>query len=147
MADMREILLARVLVVLKTVQGLETCERNLDDLSDLRLPAAILFDGDEEAFDNPRARGQAPNAVEMHPVIEVHFPEAPENVGTQINAIRARIQKALCADTTIRTLCGNVPHAGIRYIGMTSDLAAGRATVAKRILSFGINYLFKPTDL
>src|SRR5262245_17605334 len=121
MADLREVLLARVLVVLKGVQGIETADRNLDDISDLRLPAAILFDGDEEAFDNPRARGAAPNTVEMTPTIEVTLSD-PDQVGTQINALRARICKAILSDTTLKTSCGNIPNAGPRYIGMRREL-------------------------
>src|SRR5689334_8338683 len=103
MADLRETILAQLLTTAKTISGVETCERNLDDVADIVTPAILLFDGDEEAFDNPRAIGMAANVVTMQPIFEIHLGDVPENVGTTVNGWRATLLKTFLTETTIAT--------------------------------------------
>lgn len=145
MADLRETLLAQLLTTAKTIRNIETCERNLNDISDIALPALIIFDGNEEAFDNPRARGLAPNTVEMRPVVDVYISEVPENTGTVVNEWRATVLKALLGDATIAADCTGIPNGGIRYLGCETGLADGRASLMRLSLSLAINYSFKPS--
>lgn len=147
MADLRETILARLLVVAKAIPGVETCERNLDDIGDAALPAIILFDGDEEASENMKARGLAPNTVEMLPSFEIHYGDVPENVGTTANEWRAKLIKAILSDAALATSCGNIPNAGARYVRTTTGLSAGRNAIAKQTVAFGIHYSFKPSAL
>lgn len=145
MADLRETLLAQILTTLKTISGVEVCDRNLNDISDVSLPAIILFDGGEEAFDNPRARGLAANVIEMRPMIDVYIKDVPETVGTDINEWRATVLKSLLGDATISAYCNGIPNGGIRYLGCETSLADGRAATMRLSLSLAINYPFKPS--
>lgn len=147
MADIRETILARLLVVAKTISGVELCERNLDDVADIATPAIILFDGDEDAFENNRARGMAPNTVEMFPTFEIHVGDVPENIGTTINGWRATLLRTILADETIESLCSGIPNGGIRYMRSSTGLSAGRNAIAKLTVDFGISYPFKPSAL
>lgn len=144
MADLRETLLAQVLTTLKTIGGVEVCERNLNDIADISLPAIILFDGGEEAFDNTRARGLAANTVEMRPTVDVYIKEVPETIGTEINSWRATVLAALLADATIRSACDGIPNGGMRYLGCETGLSDGRAATMRLSLSLAINYPFLP---
>lgn len=146
MADLREVLLARVLTTLKTISGVEVFDRNLNDISDISLPAIILFDGGEEAFDNPRARGLAANVVEMRPTVDVYIKEVPETIGTEINEWRVAVLTALLGDATIASTCHGVPNGGIRYLGCETGLSDGRAATMRLSLSLAINYSFNPRN-
>lgn len=145
MADTRETLLARLLTVAKTIKGLETCERNLDDVSDISLPAIILFDGGEEAFDNTRARGLAPNTAEMQPTFDIYVQDVPETIGTTINGWRTTLLKTILGDATIASTCDGIPNGGVRYLGCETGLDAGRGSVMRMTVNLAINYPFKPS--
>lgn len=145
MADTRETLLARLLTVAKAIKGVETCERNLDDLADISLPAIILFDGGEETFENEQARGLAPNTVEMQPTFDIYVQDVPETIGTTINGWRTTLLKAILSDATIAGDCGNIPNAGVRYLGCETSSDVGRSSTMRMTVSFAIKYGFKPS--
>jgi hypothetical protein len=147
MADPREDILVRLAEIISAISGVETAGRNLDEIGDAKLPAIILYDGDDEAFDNPRAVGAAGNVVHMLPAIVLSLGDVPENVGTTSNLWRAKILKAILLDATIGTICRGVPNGGIRYLGCTTSLAPGRSSQVQMIFNFTIAYPFKPTSL
>lgn len=147
MADTTEDLLVLCLAVGASLSGIETAERNLDDITDRALPGFVLIDGDEEAFDNPRARGMAVNTVEMFPQFDVYVADVPENVGTVANEWRAKFQRALLSNAAIATKCTGIPNGGVRYLACNRMLLAGRTSIIKVSLRFGIKYLFNPSAL
>lgn len=148
MADARELILARLLTIASGITGIETAERNLNDLSDVGLPAIILYDGGEEAFENTRARGNAGTTVEVTAAFDIYASGVPEEVGTTINGYRAALIKAVQADTTLAGLCGSVLNSGSRYLRSGPlELETARATAAKLTVEFGINYVLKPDAL
>ena len=104
MTSKREDILARIAVVIGEMDGIETSARNLDRIVDMKTPAAILYDGDEDVFENLRATGAAPNAVNMMPTVVVSLGDVPENVGTVSNEWLAKVQRAVLLDETIQTL-------------------------------------------
>ena len=51
MVDTREDILARLLEVVATIPNIQSAQRNNVDIVEDQLPAAIVFDGDEETND------------------------------------------------------------------------------------------------
>lgn len=147
MADRRELILAQLLTLLGELDGIETAARNLDEMDELRLPAAVLFDGDELAAENLRAIGKAGNIVHMTPEIVVALSEVPETVGTSTSAWRAKLLNKVLTDDTLTTLCGSHPHAGARYVGCSTSLHPGRAAQVMLTAHFSIGYALNPSDL
>lgn len=147
MADVREAILARIMEVIADVDGIETASRNLDELDDAKLPAIILYDGDEEAAENLRARGLAPNVMNMLPAIVLSLGDVPENVGTTANGWRAKLLSGLLGDAQIVALCGKIPNAGIHYLGCVTSLNPGRASQVAMTFNISIAYSFKPMEL
>jgi hypothetical protein len=147
MADRRELILAQILTLLGELDGIETAARNLDEMDELRLPAAVLFDGDEVAAENLRATGASGNIVHMTPEIVIALSEVPETIGTTTNAWRARLLSKILLDSTLLALCGSHPHRGARYLGCASSLHAGRAAQVMLTVHFSIAYALNPSDL
>lgn len=144
MADLREPIMVRLLAILTGLSGIETVARNLDVLDDLKLPAAILYDGDEEAFDNQRATGAAGNAINALPQIVVSFSDVPENVGTTANAWLAKVKRAVLLDSALAALCAGLPLSGARYLNCDSSLTPGRASEVALIIHFNVTYPMNP---
>ena len=147
MTSRREDILARLAVVIGDMDGIEFSARNLDRIVDTKTPAAILFDGDEDVFENLRATGAAPNAVNMMPTVVVSLGDVPENVGTVTNEWLAKVQRAVLLDETIQTLCGKMPNRGARYVGCTTSLQEGRTSEVNLSVHFSLTYPFQPTTL
>ncbi len=147
MTSRREDILARIVVVIGDMDGIETTARNLDRIADTKLPAAILFDGDEDVFENLRATGAAPNSVNMTPTVVVSLGDVPENIGTVTNEWLAKVQRAILLDEEIQTLCGKMPNRGARYIGCTTSLQEGRSAEVNLSVHFSLTYPFQPTTL
>ncbi len=147
MTSKRENILIRLLGVIGSMAGIETSARNLDRIVDMKTPAAILFDGDEDVFENLRATGAAPNAVNMMPTVVVSLGDVPENVGTVTNEWLAKVQRAVLLDDELQAQCGKMPNAGVRYIGCTTSLQEGRTAEVNLSVHFSLTYTFQPTTL
>jgi hypothetical protein len=149
----RELILARLAVVVGGISGIETSGRNLDRVADTKLPAAIVFDGDEDAEDNPNATGAAPNIAVMLPVIVVSLGDVPENIGTVTNQWLAKVQKAILFDSEIESLCSGTASGrrrdrrGARYFNHTNSLHEGRSSQVDLNVYFKISYPFIPSEL
>jgi len=148
MNDPREAILARMAELIIGLPGLETAARNLDEVSDLKLPCAILYDGDEEASpNNLRAVGLLPNVIHAVPQVIITMQEVPETVGATVNEWRAKLLNAILADEALQNLCGSHPHAGVRYVGCSTSLVPGRSSQSSLIVHFSVAYHFIPTQL
>ncbi len=147
MTSRREDILARLAVIVGALAGVEFSGRNMDRQPDTKLPAAILFDGDEDVFENLRATGAAPNAVNMTPTVVISLGDVPENIGTVTNEWLAKVQRAVLLDADIQTLCGRMPNCGARYIGCTTSLQEGRSAEVNLSVHLSLTYPLQPTTL
>lgn len=147
MADKREAILARLQVIAKAVRGVVSAVRNMHGLSDTQRPAIVVLDGDEAADDgDPRNRPtNAYRIVDMTPEIYILLGAAPEDVGADINLLRARLVKAILTDTTLREL--TFQDEGIRYEGCVTALASGRTMEGEMAVNFTFTYVLRATDL
>lgn len=147
MADKREAILDQLLEIAKDVRGVVTVARNKWPITDVDRPAILILDGDEGAdTDDPRNRPtNAYRIVDMTPEIYVMLGGTPEDVGGDLNLIRARFVKAVLTDATLREL--TLDDRGIRYEGCVTDLAEGRTMEGSMGLNFTFTYVLKASDL
>ncbi|MCW2854367.1 MAG: hypothetical protein JWM84_4031 [Nocardioides sp.] len=146
--DRREAILARLLEIAAAIPGIVLAARNRPDFSDRARPAILILDADETADDREKGRGRAanaPNLVGMTPEIHVLLGGKHEQIGTQINALRVLLLKAVLTDEALRTIVG--PNGEIRYEACATDLAAGRAVEGNLGVSFTFTYPLIPSEL
>ncbi len=147
MADPREDIMARILVLLGQLSGTELVARNLDEIPETKLPAAVLYDNDEAALDNPRATSGKPTVVHATPIIVIDLGDVVENVGTLTNEWLASVKRLILLDTTLEGLCGNFSTAGAHYGGAETSLHPGRTMHVVLTINFIIGYHLKPDQL
>lgn len=147
MADKREQLLSRLLVVAQGLPGIAGAFRNKDEISDKARPAIVILDSDEAAddADPPNRPSRSPRRVAMTPEIYLLLGAKPENVGTEINAFRARFIKAVLGDAELLAIVGT--NGDIRYEGCATSLARGRNMEGEMGISFSFTYVLRPEDL
>lgn len=148
MADRRERILAQLLVVAKSVDGVKKAVRNQKGLSDDQMPGIVIYDSDEDADDRDVGRSRPPNApnmVTMTPEILLLLAGLPENVGEEINSFRAKFLKAVMTDSDLRTIVGS--NGEIRYRGCATGLTQGRQMSGEMGVSFAFTYPLLPAEL
>lgn len=147
MADKRELILARLLEVAQGSEGIAHAYRNKDEISDSERPAVIILDADEQASeDDPKSRpANAPRRVTMTPEIYILQSSTAESLGTLINALRAKLVKAILTDETLLSYTHDAR--GIRYDGCGTDLARGRQMEGSMGVSMSFTYILNPADL
>jgi hypothetical protein len=147
MSDPREDIMVRILALLNQLSGTELVARNLDEIPDTKLPAAILYDGDEAALDNPRATSGKPSVIHATPIIVIDLGDVPENVGTLANQWLTAIKSLILLDDTLQSLCGDFQTAGAHYGGAETSLHPGRTTHVVLTINFIIGYHLKAWEL
>ena len=147
MADKREQLLSRLLVVAQSIPGIASAFRNKDEISDKARPAIVILDADETADDaDPSHRpARSPRRVAMTPEIYLLLGAKPEHVGPEINALRAKFIKAVLTDSELLALVGS--NGDIRYEGCATSLARGRNMEGEMGISFSFSYVLRPEEL
>lgn len=148
MADKREQILSKLFEVLQTVDGVQSCTRNRDQLPAEKRPAIVLLDSDEAA--KPSADGRqriasSPNLVVMSPEIYLALDSRkPDNelTGEDLNALRAKVLSAVLTNQALTGLCENV-----FYRGCVNDLAKDRTMDGQMGLVIEFTYYLKPADL
>jgi hypothetical protein len=146
--DKREQILRRLLEVAAAVPGIVTAVRNQDEISERRRPAITIFDADEsadEAAERQDHPGRAPNIVEMTPEVLILLGASPETVGSALNELRARLIKAVLADSQLIALAG--PNGRVRYAGCTTHLGHGRSMEGSMGVHFTFAYVLRPEQL
>ena len=146
--DKREAILARLVAIAGGFAEIKTAARNQDEVSERVRPAIVVFDADETADDGPQERGrggQAPNIVEMTPETLILLGAAPESVGTALNAMRAKLVKAVLTDTQLATLTGT--NGRVRYLGCSTHLGHGRSMEGAMSIQFAFGYVLRPDQL
>jgi hypothetical protein len=146
--DKREQILQRLLEVAASVPGVATVVRNQDEISEHRRPAIAVFDSDEavdetaERHDHP---GRAPNLVVMTPEVLILLGASPESVGTSLNAMRAKLVKAVLTDDQLIALAGT--NGRVRYAGCSTHLGHGRSMEGFMGVQFNFAYVLRPEQL
>ena len=147
--DVREAIQSRILEVVAAVAGVATAERNRIAFDDTQLPAAGVLEGDEQVGPNSlgraaRASGR-PYIVTATPQIFIRVGGKSEDIGTDLNTLRAAIIKALLDDAQLNALAAD--DGGIHYAGMQSTLHAARSMISATAMVFEIKYLLYPNRL
>jgi hypothetical protein len=149
MTNKREAILVRLIQIAKTVPGIAAVFRNKDEISDRQRPCIVILDADEAADDgDPSGMSRRPNAprrVAMTPELYIMLGAKPEHIGTELNAFRAAIIKAVLTDAALASLVGS--NGDIRYEGCATALARGRMMEGEMGLSFTFSYVVRPDAL
>ena len=122
--------------------------RNQDEISEHRRPAIAVFDADEtvdEAAERQDHPGRAPNLVVMTPEVLILLGASPESVGTALNALRAKLIKAVLTDAQLIALAG--PNGRVRYAGCSTHLGHGRSMEGFMGVQFAFAYVLRPEQL
>jgi hypothetical protein len=146
--DKREAILARLVEIAAALDGVTTATRNQDELSERARPAIAVFDADEavdEAAERQDHPGRAPNIVVMTPEVMILLGGTPENVGSALNALRAKLIKAVLTDSQLITLVG--PNGRVRYAGCATHLGHGRSMEGFMGVQFTFAYVLRPEQL
>jgi hypothetical protein len=143
----REDILARLLVILNTVEDFKLVARNLDEFPEKVRPAAILLDGGEEAvpeLQRPWVKGKAYTVVQANPLIVVSVGGRPQDVGTDINELMARIVTAVMTDVELTTIVVSNAQCGVYYLATDDRLNHSLAMDCDMQMRFGIRYVLLP---
>lgn len=146
--DKREAILAQLLVVATSIDGIVKATRNKKAISEDQRPAIQIFDADEEADEREVGRsrpGNAPNLIMMTPEIFLVLGSATETVGADLNSFRAKIIKAITSDDQLRNLVGS--NGEIRYKGCATGLSQGRMMEGEMGIRIDFTYVLNPAEL
>ena len=146
--DKREQILQRLVAVAAAVPGINTAVRNQDEISERKRPAIAMFDADEtadEAAERQDHPGRAPNIVVMTPEVMILLGAAPATVGSALNALRAKLVKAVLTDAQLTSLVG--PNGRVRYAGCSTHLGHGRSMEGFMGVHFAFAYVLRPEQL
>lgn len=145
--DRRETILARLLVILDSIQTGLTAERNAPTIDPDARPALILFDGDEVAEPSDPNRGGPPSMrrVTMSPDIVILASAPNENIGAAINALRMKVLQAVLTDATL--LGYTINGRDVVYAGAQQIVEDGRRVEGAMALSFEITYRLHTSEL
>src|SRR5512143_4303712 len=99
-ADKREDILARLYAIIKTISGITTYARMLGEMPEASRPYIVLIDGNEVRADDSRGKGRQTVIMVMTPTICAGASATSDDVGADVNAIRAKILPAILTDTT-----------------------------------------------
>lgn len=146
MADVRENILARLLDVVATIPNIRSAQRNNVEIPEDQLPAAIVFDGDEEtdgAADRSARPSTRPYVVRMHP--EIIIAQQADEVGSELTTLRRELIKRVLTDTVLNQQIGG--NGAIRYLGCQTDLGWGRSLQGALRAQFVFQYALKIEEL
>ena len=146
MKDVREDILARLLVVVAGVPNIKTALRNNVDIQEELLPAVSVFDGDEEtggAEDRSARPAGRPYVARMMPEIVVS--EKHDGAGSELSAFRREIISRVLGDATLIAHVGG--NGAIRYIGCQTDFGWIRSQLNAMNVQFMFQYSLKIEEL
>lgn len=151
MTDTRELILARLLVVLDGVTGIASAVRDALDATDLARPAAIMQSGPEERMSSDAGPTRAParfSAVQlmsMTPNIDIYVFAGAAAFGSVVAIYRNRIIWAVLNDATLRGYVGR--NGDIVYSGFDPDPPAPEARERRGRIAIEFIYPFRLADL
>ena len=150
--DVRELILARLLEVVATIPGMRSVHRNNVDITEDQLPAAIVFDGDEETNDASDATMRPPSRptlVQMTPEIII-AEQSQGQVGSDLTTLRRELIKRVLTDTALNeqiVKTGRHGNGAIRYLGCQTDVGWMRSLHGALRAQFMFKYTLKPDEL
>lgn len=142
----REEILARLLEILESVEGIKEVARNVDEFPDIARPMAILLDGDEEAVPElarPWIKGRAVTIVDMTPLILVMMGGPPDTIGPDVNELMARVVTAVMSDNELSQIV--TTNGGVYYTATDYRLSHDMAIDCDLQMRFRIRYPLLPT--
>jgi hypothetical protein len=151
LVDVREDILARLLVVVATIPNIRSAQRNNVEIPEDQLPAAIVFDGDEETGDASDLSMRPPNRptmVRMHP--EIVIAQQADEAGSDLSVLRRELIKRVLTDTELNETIvktGRFGNGAIRYLGCQTDLGWGRSLQGALRAQFMFKYALKIEEL
>jgi hypothetical protein len=146
--DKREAILQRLVEIATGLPGVTAALRNQDEISERSRPAIAVFDADEssdESTERDEHSGRAPSLVAMTPEVLILLGALPENVGSALNALRAKLVKAVLTDAQLIALTG--ANGRIRYAGCATHLGHGRSMEGSMGIQFTFAYVLRPEQL
>jgi hypothetical protein len=151
LVDVREDILARLLVVVASIPNIKSAQRNNTEIPEDLLPAALVFDGDEEtddAADLSMRPSNRPTLVRMHP--EIVIAQQADEVGSDLTTLRRELIKRVLTDTELNeqiVKTGRNGNGAIRYLGCQTDLGLGRSLQGALRAQFMFKYALKIEEL
>src|SRR5262245_18581920 len=147
MTDIREDILERLVALVAEIPNIRWAQRNNPDIPDDQLPAASIFDGDEESdgiSDIGSSRpANRPYIVRMTP--EIIIAGQSDQVGSDLATLRRELIKRVLNDATLLTSVG--ANGAIRYVGIQTDLGLGRSFQGALKAQFTFKYPLKIEEI
>ena len=137
--DKRELVLKRIAAICATTGA--TVKRMAVRVNFTERPAIVINDGDESI--ELGKTGRTPMIVTLRPQLILMV--QGEEPAPLVNALRAKVLKALLTDETLATLLGE--HGSIKYLGLETGIKQGETMEADMALNFEANYRLTPADL
>jgi hypothetical protein len=144
--DVREEILVRLLEVIASIPNIKSAYRNNVDIPEEALPAAIVFDGDEEtsgADDRSARPANRPYVVRMTP--EILVAQQADQVGPELTVLRRELIRRVLTDTQLIALVGS--NGAIRYLGCQTDVGWMRSLHGVLMGLFSFQYPLKIEEL
>lgn len=147
MADVREEILARLLVVCAGVTGIAGAIRNQLDLAYNARPGVAVLDGSEQLLDAANgARFSEVQRMELSPQITLLVrADNGSEAGALMTLYRGRIVSAVLSDATLRGYVGRT--GGIRYEGCSVPEPTPETKEPRMDISIVFTYPFRVSDL
>lgn len=145
MVDTRELVLARLLEIVSDLPNIRSAQRNNGDIPENQLPAAIVFDGDEETK-NPE--DHRTHIVQMTP--EIIIAQQSDEAGSDLTTLRRELIRLVLTDTELNeqiVKTGRNGNGSIRYLGCQTDLGWARSLHGALRAQFQFKYALKIEDL
>ena len=147
MVDARELILARLALVCRAVEGVQAAVRNRLDVAGLARPAIILHDGIEQLLDQPQgARHSELLRLELSPGITVVLRgSGTADPGALLSLYRSRVVAAVLTDTELQSLTGT--NGRIRYEGCLVAPPDAEGKEYRLDITIVFTYAFRLGDL
>jgi hypothetical protein len=151
MIDVREDILARLLEVVASIPNIRSAQRNNTEIPEDQLPAALVFDGDEEtddASDLSMRPANRPTLVRMQP--EIVIAEQANEVGSELTTLRRELIKRVLTDIELNeqiVKTGRFGNGAIRYLGCQTDFGWGLSLQGALRAQFMFKYSLKIEEL
>lgn len=160
MAIRRELILARLRVIIGGIEGLSVgpggevrgAARNRNDISATARPAIVMHDGTEgrvgaggEERTGRGPRRSAQQLMALHPQFVILLGKPAEEVGTASNVYLARLLTAVFTDAELTALLG--PNGDMTYDGLAFELTPGENREARMVVDVTLYYPFHMADM
>lgn len=150
MIDRREAILSRLVEVIEGASVFSRVHRNNPNPTEGRMPAAVVFDADEEAAPMPDlSRYREPNAPQlmtMRPEVYVLIATNAANAGPRLSELRSAVYRAVVEDSTLNDLVGG-KNGRIALNACRSQFAVGRSMQSELRMEFEFTYVLWARDL